>query len=223
MKKISVLITDDQKMFAQSLKIVLESYHDIFERILIAKDGIEMLEILSRDSFDIVILDVSMPNMDGIKAAQEIIKKERDNRKTKILMLSSFGYETYVRASLNFGADGYILKDSSPEELITAITDIFNGKKVVSKEISSYMNRHQASIQFGNPAAEDIFKELTKQERNVLSLLSKGYSNSEIAEKLFLAERTIRNYTSSIFDKLDVKDRFEALRLAIEHNIDLFC
>jgi DNA-binding NarL/FixJ family response regulator len=217
MENIKVLIADDQKLFAQSLKIVLENYTPLFETIRIANDGIEMLSIMEKEEFDLIIMDISMPNMDGIKAAQEIRKM---GLQTKILMLSSFGYDSYVRASFNLGANGYILKDSSPEELIKAINDIFDEKRVLSREIADYLNGKlpKTESKFKYP---EIFKELTSQERRVLSLISKGFSNDEIAEKLFLSGHTIRNYISSINDKLGTKDRFEALRMAIEYNIDL--
>jgi DNA-binding NarL/FixJ family response regulator len=217
MKKIKTLIVDDQKLFAKSLKIVLENYTHLFETIQIANNGIEMLSIMKNEDFDLIIMDVSMPNMDGIKAVQEIRKM---GRKQKILMLSSFGYDAYVRASFNLGTDGYILKDSSPEELVKAINDIFAGKKVLSPEIADYFHGKisETESRFKYP---EIFWELTNQERKILSLISKGFSNDEIAEKLFLSGHTVRNYISSINDKLGTKDRFEALRLAIEYNIDL--
>jgi DNA-binding NarL/FixJ family response regulator len=217
MKKIDVLIVDDQNLFAQSLKIVLESYREQFGQIKVVVDGFDAVETLKRLPFDLVIMDVSMPKMDGIKVVQEIRKF---NTCVKILMLSSFAYDKYVRSAFKVGANGYILKDSSPDDVVKAIKDINMDKRVISKEISDYFsgNVPQTEKKFEYP---EIFQELTSQERKVLSLMSKGFSNDDIAEKMFLSEKTVRNYISSINDKLQTKDRFEALRLAIEYNIDL--
>jgi DNA-binding NarL/FixJ family response regulator len=217
MKKIDMLIVDDQKLFAQSLKIVLESYREQFGQISVVMDGSEVVETLKRTPFDLVIMDVYMPNMDGITAIKEIRKF---NTSVKILMLSSFAYDKYVRSAFSAGANGYILKDSGPDDVVKAIGDINMGKRVISKEINDYFSGKIPQIEkkYSYPEA---FRELTAQERKVLSLMSKGFSNDEIADRMFLSEKTIRNYVSTIIDKLQTKDRFEALWLAIEYNIDI--
>ena len=132
MRKLNLLIVDDQNLFAKSLKIVFDAYPDDFESIIVAENGYKAIDILKEASVDVILMDVWMPEIDGIKAVSMI----RDfNKTTKIIMLSTYGYDKYVRSALKTGADAYLLKDISPDELISSIKRVFKGQKIISREI----------------------------------------------------------------------------------------
>lgn len=215
MRKLNLLIVDDQNLFAKSLKIVFDAYPDDFDSIIVAENGYKAIDILKEASVDVILMDVWMPEIDGIKAVSMI----RDfNKTTKIIMLSTYGYDKYVRSALKTGADAYLLKDISPDELISSIKRVFKGQKIISREILEHQegNPDTKNQKLDYPKALDT---LVQREKEILALIGKGYSNEEIADKLCLSEHTVRNYVSSINSKLETRNRFEAMRLAIEYNI----
>jgi DNA-binding NarL/FixJ family response regulator len=216
MRRLKVLLVDDQKLFVESLRKVLESVPDRIESVDIAYNGREAVEYLKRARPQIVLMDTHMPVMDGISATRVIHKRFPE---VKILMLSAFGYDEYVQEAMSCGASGYILKDISPDELLESIQAVTSGNVILSKEVISSISGKAEVIQEPS-SVPDWLGYLSSKEKKILLLISRGYSNKEIADTLHLGSQTVRNYISVIYDKLGVKDRFEAMRQAIEARIE---
>lgn len=217
MKKseIRILIVDDQKLFAYSLKQVLQLETDGDLHIETITSSREALSRQKSEKYDLILMDVHMPEMNGIEAVSNIRTFDSD---VKILMLSTYGYDEYVNEALTAGADGYLLKDMSPAEVIGAIRGIIGGNLVMVPQSYGKAQYREPVIPKG-PAENFWEKELTEKEMRILVLLAKGYSNSEIAEEVFIGKQTVRNYISTIYSKMNVKDRFEAIRTAIDASI----
>jgi DNA-binding NarL/FixJ family response regulator len=211
-----ILIVDDQKLFADSLKKVLASEEKDITSIAIALDGREALASLAESVPDVILMDIHMPVMDGIAATGLIHQRYPQ---IKILMLTTFGYDEYVKAALEKGAVGYLLKDISTAELLTSIRAALSGVRIVSPQVLEGMTRAPRAAD-APPVPPRWFQELTPRERDILVLVMKGFSNEEIAEKIFLGQQSVKNYLSTMFSKLGVENRFEAMRLAMEFKID---
>lgn len=213
--KIRVVIADDQTLFLESLATFLKNYTDDIEVIGRAKNGEEAIEMARSLRPDIILMDVHMPIMDGVEATGRILKEMPD---AKILILSTYDEDTYVRQALGLGASGYLLKDISPTELIASIRALQSGAvqispQIVSKLMASVIDRGPVPGD-KNKEPLDWFHELTRREREVFSLIATGCDNDQIAASLNLAEHTVRNYVSSIYSKLDVQDRFQIIQMA---------
>ena len=216
MKKLKVLIVDDQNLFTDSLRTVLVGQDGTIGHVSTAHNGEEAIDLVRDIVPDIVLMDIHMPVMDGIETTKRIHKEHPE---VKILMLTTFGYDDYVREALDSGAVGFLLKDISSEELISSIVGARSGLRIVSPEIISGAN--PSRTQTTEPKAiPEWFRQMTQREREILILVQKGFSNEEIAEQIFLSIHTVKNYLSSIYDKMDVKNRFKAMRLAMEHKVD---
>ena len=215
MTKLRILLVDDQSLFAQSLQTFLMNYAEDMQVLGIAANGKEACDFVEKDTPDVILMDVRMPVMDGV-AATRYIKAMHPN--VKIIMLSTYDEEDLVRSSLLTGASGYLLKDISPTELIISIRALNSGMVQISPSLaqkliqSTYID-HPAEDTSANSSFEWL-KTLTKREREIFALIATGHDNDEIAAKLGLAVQTVRNQVSTIYSKLDVKDRFEIIRLA---------
>jgi len=212
MMKIKILIADDHALIREGLEKIIgleENMNVVFK----AKDGKEALEFIEKNKIDIALLDINMPNLSGLDLLKRI-KGENTDVKTIILTVES-DRKTLFDA-IDIGADGYILKDSAANEIVEAIKIVYSGEKYIDKSL--------VSIMFSGIKSKEnktsIFDNLSKREVEVLFKISQGLSNKEIGEKLFLSEKTVKNYATNIFDKLDVHDRVQAAILAIENNID---
>jgi DNA-binding NarL/FixJ family response regulator len=219
--RIKLLIVDDQPLFATSLKIVFENCDpDEFEILGIASNGRECLDMLDTLQPDIILMDIYMPVMDGVEAAAVI---HRDYPDIKIMMLTTFDDDDYVKNALRSGACGYVLKTIDAEELITCIKALHKGMVLISSAVSSRIFGAQASTQTQEkpldaelPAIgqlQERFPELKARELEILRLLLQGHNNHQIASTLFIAEQTVRNYTSAIYTKIGVEDRLQAIQL----------
>jgi len=211
--KIRVLLVDDQRLFAESLRTFLLNYADDIEVIGICGNGLEASEKAVSDGPDIILMDIHMPVMNGVEAVKAIkaLKPE-----IKILVLSTYDEDQFVRSALSNGASGYLLKDISPTELIASIRALSSGVLQISPQIVQKLITRLYTTEEEKPAGENFewYKTLSKREREIFALIATGFDNDEIAEKLFLAEQTVRNHVSLIYSKLQVKDRFEIIRLA---------
>jgi DNA-binding NarL/FixJ family response regulator len=215
------MLADDQNLITESLTTFLKNYAEDILVIGIAVNGKEAIALAREQRPDMILMDVMMPEVNGVDAAR-IIKEECPE--IKIIMLSTYKEDEYVREALLAGASGYLLKDISPTELITAIRALKNNVIQISPEIVQRMVRQKYSggeepggAQTGAPAISESLpwlKTLTNREREIFTLLATGYDNEEIAEKLFIALQTVKNHVSVIYSKLEVKDRFEIIRLA---------
>lgn len=209
-EKIRILIVDDHPLFRKGLKVMLESQNQM-EIIGEAANGIEAVDLAQATKPDVVLMDLQMPGGGGIESTRQI----RDVMPSiKVLVLTLFEDNESVFMSLRAGASGYILKDAEEEEVFRAILAVANGEAIFSPAVASrvlafFSNKHIS-------AAKEIFPMLTEREREILVLLARGKSNSVIAKELYLSVKTVSNYVSNIFNKLQVADRTEAMLRAKE-------
>lgn len=210
-KRVRVMMAEDQSLFAESLKTLLEIYTDDIEIVHIAVNGEEAVEAAARLKPDVILMDVKMPLMSGVEAVKKIIDSDASAR---IVMLSTFNEADYVNRALEFGAVGYLLKDITPTGLAASIRAVTEGVTQISPGIArKLVDRKFESISVESGKFK-WFENLTLREREVFKLVAKGCDNQEIANELHIAYQTVRNYVSSIYSKLNVQDRFQIIKHA---------
>jgi DNA-binding NarL/FixJ family response regulator len=218
-EKIRVLLVDDQVLFVESLQMVLEGRTDDIEVVGIVYDGAQVMDAVRQKKPDIVLMDIRMPNVDGVVATSAIRREFPD---THIMILTSYDKSEYVCRTLQLGAVGYILKDVHPSYLINAIHSVYQGGVLISQQIAKKLVTNDSrelgdeKQSFSTSLQESLLSELSVREIEVLYHISKGYSNREIATKLFIAEQTVKNHVSMIYAKLGFRDRMQALLFAKE-------
>jgi DNA-binding NarL/FixJ family response regulator len=215
---VRILLADDQQLFLDNLKIVLETMDDEINVVGVVTNGRESIEAAEVLKPDLILMDVRMPVMDGVEATK--ILHERYPH-IKIVMLTTFLDDSYVEDSLQFGAYGYILKNIKSENLIASIKAISRGavlfspdilKKLVQRLDSKSEMEEQENAD--NLDYDEIIKLLSKREKEILKLVAKGYNNQKIADTLYISEPTVRNYISSIYAKVGSKDRLHVMSMA---------
>ena len=209
--KISMIIADDHSMIREGLKQLLELEQD-FNVIGFANNGREAIDKINELKPDILLLDVNMPVLGGIETLAEIRK---NNINVKVIMLTIHNEREYLIKAVELGCDGYILKESDSDELKNAIYSVFEGKKYIQPNMTPMLNSYLAS------KADDDKKlvGLTKREIQVLKLVAEGMFNRDIAERLEISERTVKNHIANIFKKIQVSDRTQAAVFAIKNNL----
>ena len=205
-EKIKILIADDQKLIREGLKVLLEM-DDKFIVIGEASNGQEAVDLYIKLRTDIVLMDIQMPVINGVEAIKKILEL---NKEAKIIILTTFDDDEYVYEGLKSGALGYILKDTSIEKLSESIKIIHQGGALIEPSITKKILSELSKIEKGQKQKEDLIEELSVREKEILSLIAKGFSNREIADKLFLSVGTVKNYVTNILQKLEVKDRTQA-------------
>ncbi|SMQ71167.1 response regulator transcription factor [Agreia sp. VKM Ac-1783] len=233
--EIRVLLVDDQDLLRSGIRIILESEPGIVV-VGEARDGHGALERIRQVSPDVVCLDVQMPGMDGLTATRLITALEHP---PAVLVLTTFDRDDYLFAALEGGASGFLLKNSTPEQLVDAVQIVARGDALLSPDVTRrvierFAQRHrgvgasaedQASDATGSAAASARtaaaarVAELTARERDVLGFVARGMSNAEIASELFLGEATVKTHVSKVLQKLGVRDRIQAVVFAYEHGI----
>ena len=208
---IKIIIADDHSMIREGLKQLLELDNN-FKIIGQAGDGVECLQLLDKETPDVLLLDINMPNMNGIEVLERL-KKERS--KIKILMLTIHNEIEYLLRAVDIGCDGYILKDSDSVMLKKAINSIYEGDSFIQPDLIPVLNAGLVARDF----SEGALAGLTKREIEVLKLLAEGLFNKEIAYKLNISERTVKNHVSNIFKKINASDRTQAAVFAIKNNL----
>lgn len=209
-KRIRVILADDQKLFVDSLGRLIGSRAKDMEVCGIAYDGEQALELVKRLQPDIVLMDIRMPGISGVEATRRIV---HEYPSTRVMVLTTFDDDEYIREALGAGAFGYLLKNSSPEEVIASIRAVIHGAVQISSEVArKLVQQMYLSMEASLPS---WYYNLSLKEREILVLLSKGFAAKDIAEKVCLAEQTVRNYISGIYKKLGVRTRTEIIRLVL--------
>lgn len=208
---ISVMIADDHSMIREGIKQLLELGGE-FKVIAEAADGVECMNKLEEMIPDILLLDINMPNMNGLEVLQKIKEKKI---KVKVLVLTIHSEVEYLLKAVDIGVNGYLLKDSESAELKKAIHTVVNGESYIQPSLIPVLNSKMVDRDKDTLKIEN----LTKREIEVLKNLSYGMYNKEIAEKLEISERTVKNHISNIFKKIEVTDRTQAAVFAIRNNL----
>jgi DNA-binding NarL/FixJ family response regulator len=208
---IRILLVDDQRVFLEGLKFVLESRASDIEVVGIGLNGKEAISLVERHRPDIILMDVRMPEMNGVEATQIIHTRFPD---VKILMFTTFDDDEYVESALSYGAIGYLLKNRPPIELITAIRGVKNGILQIDPSVAQVLLRHDSSTrEHDDTEIIALIDTLTVREKEVLNLIAQALDNKQIADHLFVAEQTARNYIHSIYSKLGISNRIEIIRI----------
>ena len=208
---VKIMIADDHSMVREGLKSLLELEGDI-EVIAEAVDGLDCLEKLGEHKPDVLLLYINMQNMNGLDVLKEL--KARKS-KIKVLMLTVHNETEYLMRAVDIGINGYVLKDSESAELKRAIFAVVDGETYIQPDLIPALNAKRIE----RNKDEEKIEELTRRELEVLKLLAVGMYNKEIAEKLEISERTVKNHVSNIFKKLEVTDRTQAAVFAIRNNL----
>jgi DNA-binding NarL/FixJ family response regulator len=210
--KIKVSIADDHDLIRQGLKRIISFEEDM---IIVgeAENGERAIEMLKIYKPDVALLDLNMPLLNGI----DVLKKIKDQKSNiKVIMLTVENDKKTIHEAIDIGADGYVLKDSAGEEIVDAIKTVYIGEKYIDKSLISLLF---SDIKNKNRKSDNILDNLSKRELEVLLKISKGLSNKEIGSQLYLSEKTIKNYATNLFRKINVSDRVQATITALENNI----
>ena len=215
MKKeaIKILIVDDHHLIREGLKRII-SYEEDLSIIGEADNGEKAMEMIRLHKPDVLLLDVNMPLMNGIKVLQRIKEEAID---IKIIMLTIENQRQTIHEAINKGIDGYVLKESAGAEIIDAIKTVLKGEKYIDKSLIATLF---SDIKSSNTKTNCILDSLSKRELEVLLKISKGFSNKDIGELLFLSEKTVKNYATSIFIKINAHDRVQATITALENHVE---
>ncbi len=214
MAKIRVLIVDDHALFREGIRLILQNQGSI-EVIGEAADGAEAIEAARALKPDVVLMDVSMPGMDGLRAARQI---KQECPQTQVLMLTMHESDDYFFHSLSAGASGYVLKEAASADLVAAIQSVAQGQvflypSVASKLVTDYLSRA------GTPEARDQYQRLTAREQEILLLIGEGRSDKEIARQLAISSNTVQSHRWNIMEKLDLHNRAELIKYAIRRGL----
>ena len=207
---IRVLVADDQSMVRAGFRLLLSGEPDI-EVVAEAQNGLEAVSKAARFDPTVVLMDIRMPELDGIEATRRIIAADEHAR---VLILTTFDLDEYVYEALAAGASGFVLKDDPPEQLIAAIRTIAGGDALLSPAVTRRVIRQFARRP--RPAPPAGLEELTARETDVFRLIARGYSNAEIGAELSLADTTVKTHVTSVLRKLGLRDRVQAVVLAYE-------
>lgn len=213
---IEVLIADDQAMVRAGFAALLDAHEGIHVTGQ-AADGLEAVTLSARLDPDVILMDVRMPELDGIEATRRILGPSYPAAKIpRILMLTTFDIDDYVYDALQAGASGFLLKDALPDELVHAVRVIAAGDALLAPRVTRMMIEHFADRRPRTPQARARLQELTERELEVLTLIGGGSSNAEIGAALFIAEQTVKTHVGKVFAKLGLRDRVQAVILAYD-------
>ena len=205
---VSVLVADDQSMVRAGFRLLLSGEPDITV-VAEASDGREAVEKAARFRPAVVLMDIRMPELDGLEATRRIIAADEHAR---VLILTTFDLEEYLYEALAAGASGFVLKDDPPEQLIAAIHTVAAGNALLSPAVTKRVIRQFARIPRAEPPA--ALGELTAREQEVFRLIAGGLSNAEIGEQLFITDTTVKTHVTHVLQKLGLRDRVQAVVLA---------
>jgi DNA-binding NarL/FixJ family response regulator len=210
---IRVLVADDQSMVRAGFRMLLSREEDI-EVVAEAANGLEAVEKAARLRPTVVLMDIRMPELDGLEATRRILATDNGAR---ILILTTFDLDEYVYEALRAGASGFVLKDDPAEQLLSAIRIVAGGEALLSPAITKRVISQFSRIPQRAPQKE--LEDLTERELEVLRLIARGLSNAEIGQELYISDTTVKTHITHIFQKLDLRDRVQAVVLAYESGL----
>jgi DNA-binding NarL/FixJ family response regulator len=208
---IRVLLVDDQELMRMGFRMVLGAQPDI-DVVGEAADGLDAVQLSDQLRPDVVLMDVRMPVLDGVEATKRIAEAGT----SKVLVMTTFDMDEYALSALRNGASGFLLKDTPPNDLVSALRAVASGDAVVSPSVTKRLLSRFLGEGGGELRDAAVLDVLTEREREVLVLIAKGLSNTEIARKLFLSEATVKTHVGRILAKLEIRDRVQAVVLAYE-------
>ncbi len=216
---IGVLIADDQALVRAGFRMVLEAEDDIAV-VGEASNGEQAVHGAQRLRPDVVLMDIRMPELDGIAATRQIVRADpAPGPAARVLILTTFDLDEYVYDALGAGASGFLLKDSPPEQLVTAIRVVAGGESLLAPSITSRLIEQFARSRPGNHAPPPGLDELTARELEVFKLVARGLSNAEIAAQLVVGDTTVKTHVARLLAKLGLRDRVQAVVLAYESGL----
>jgi len=207
---IRVLVADDQSMVRAGFRMLLSGQEDI-EVVAEASNGLEAVEKADRFRPDVILMDIRMPELDGLEATRRILAADDT---TRILVLTTFDLDEYVYEALRAGASGFVLKDDPPEQMIAAIHTVAEGQALLSPAVTKRVIAQFTRLP--RPSRPPQLDELTERERDVFRLVARGLSNAEIGQELYISETTVKTHVTHILSKLELRDRVQAIVLAHE-------
>ena len=210
---IRVLVADDQSMVRAGFRMLLGGEADI-EVVAEASNGLEAVEKAARYRPTVVLMDIRMPELDGLEATRRILA---DDETARILILTTFDLDEYVYEALRAGASGFVLKDDPPEQLLDAIRIVAGGDALLSPTITKRVIKQFTRIPRPSPPSE--LEDLTERELDVFRLIARGLSNTEIGQELYISDTTVKTHITHILQKLNLRDRVQAVVLAYETGV----
>jgi DNA-binding NarL/FixJ family response regulator len=214
--KVRVAVADDQALVRSGFAVLLRSADDI-EVVGEAADGLEAVELVTRERPDVILMDIRMPEMDGLEATRRITGSDAD---TRVLILTTFDLDEYVFTALRAGASGFLLKDTQPEELLTAVRVVAAGEALLAPKVTRRLIEQFVQEPARSPIEQrPELDTLTERELEVLGAVARGLSNAEIGEQLFMSHATAKTHVSRLLSKLYARDRAQLVMLAYESGI----
>jgi DNA-binding NarL/FixJ family response regulator len=214
-----VLIADDQALVRAGFKMIIESEPDL-DVVGEASDGLEAVRAARETSPDVVLMDIRMPEIDGIEATRRVLALPRDRAEPlRVLVLTTFDLNEYVYDALRAGASGFLLKDTPPEQLVAGIRTVARGESLLAPSITRRLIEEFAARGPAAPPPPPELAELTARELEVFRLLARGLSNAEIASELVVSETTVKTHVARVLMKLRLRDRVQGVVWAYEHGV----
>ena len=214
-RPLRIALVDDQPLVRAGFAMVIDSQDDM-EVVAQAADGAAAVEELRARTVDVVLMDVRMPRKDGIEATAEILARTPAERAPKIIVLTTFDLDEYVVAAIRAGASGFLLKDAQPEDLLGAIRTVHRGDAVIAPSATRRLLERVVSAPDPQEKDTSVLAPLTEREREVLTLMGRGFSNREIGAELFVAEATVKTHVGRVLAKVGARDRVQAVIIAFE-------
>ncbi len=214
-----LLLVDDQVLFIESLRTVIETCTTDIDVVGVAHSGDEAVRLTDELSPEVVLMDIRMDPVDGVEATRVI---KSTHPEVQVMILTTFDDDDYVTNAMRYGAEGYLLKEMPPTELIASLRALRGGAYQISPSVAEKLVRSVSAhdrARDGDLTEPEWYRGLSRREREVVKLLARGYDNGEIATRLFLAEQTVRNHVSEIYAKLDVHDRSKVMQIALQDGI----
>lgn len=206
-----VLIADDQNLFRSGLARLLEGDSRV-QVVGQAVDGLDVIKKAASVKPDVVLMDVKMPNLDGIEATRRIVA---EHPQVKVLILTTFETDSYVLQALRAGASGYVLKDAQVDSIVSSILSVMSGERVMASAVANRV----IDLLSGTSTPKEFYDGLTAREVEILRLIAVGQANKQIARRLDISEKTVRNHVSNMYEKLHIYDRSQAVLYAVRKGL----